>query len=236
MSKRIPVTLAQAWGGNADCQNCSIRSSALFGGLTEQDFEQMHEPVEQVHMEPGDVLYKVGDVGRHLFTVRSGLIKLVQYLPDGTQRIVRLMRSTDVLGMELLVGKCYEHEAIVLRASELCRYPKEAVNRLSQSNPVLHKDLMTRWQRALTGADAWLTQLSTGAAKKRVANLLLHLREAERDECYLFSREDVGSILSITIETASRTISEFKRQKLITEISSNHYHLDVASLRKLIEA
>ncbi len=195
----------------------------------------MHEPVEQVHMGPGDILYKVGDVGHYLFTVRSGLIKLVQYLPDGTQRIVRLMRSTDVLGMELLVGQCYEHEAIVLRASELCRYPKEAVNRLSQSNPVLHKDLMTRWQKALTGADAWLTQLSTGTAKKRVANLLLRLREEGTNECYLFSREDVGSILSITIETASRTISEFKRQKLITEISSNHYNLDVAGLHRLIE-
>ena len=165
------MTLTQAWDGNADCRNCLIRSSALFGGLTEHDFEQMHEPVEQVDMKPGQVLYKVGDAGHHLFTIRSGLIKLVQYLPDGTQRIVRLVRSTDVLGLEIMVGQHYEHEAVVLRASELCRYPKEAVTRISQSNPTLHKDLMARWQKALTDADAWLTQLSTGSAKKRMANL-----------------------------------------------------------------
>lgn len=196
----------------------------------------MHEPVEQVDMKPGQVLYKVGDAGHHLFTIRSGLIKLVQYLPDGTQRIVRLVRSTDVLGLEIMVGQHYEHEAVVLRASELCRYPKEAVTRISQSNPTLHKDLMTRWQKALTDADAWLTQLSTGSAKKRMANLLLRLLDDGGSECHLFSREDIGSILSITVETASRTISEFKRLGLITEIRSNHFDLDIAGLNKIIKA
>lgn len=229
------VALDQAWSeDNIDCFACSIRSSALFNGLTEQDFEQMHEPVEQINMQPGEVIYKVGDFGRHLFTVRSGLIKLVQYLPDGTPRIVRLMRSTDVFGLELLVGERYEHEAVVLRAAGMCRYPKEAVSRLSQTNPVLHKDLMIRWQKSVTDADVWLTQLSTGSAKKRMASLLLLLKEENSTECFLFSREDIGSILSITIETASRTISDFKRNGLMTEIKHNHYVLDVPALKDII--
>ena len=233
MTKR--VTLTQAWDGNTDCLNCTIRSSALFSGLTEKDFESIHDPVEQLKLEPGNVLYKVGDPGHHLFTVRSGLIKLVQYLPDGSQRIVRLVRSTDVLGLEMLVGQQYEHEAVILRDSELCRYPKEAVSYLSRQNPVLHKDLMTRWQKALSEADAWITKLSTGSARKRMANLLLLLIEAEGStECHLLSREDIGSILSMTIETASRTISEFKRTGLIKEINHNHFELDIPGLEAVV--
>ena len=234
MTKRVNLT--KVWdGSHTDCLHCSLRSSALFSGLTEQDFESIHEPVEQVKLEPGDVLYQMGEAGRHLFTLRNGLIKLVQYLPDGTQRIVRLVRSTDVLGLEMLVGKKYEHEAVILRSSELCRYPMEAVTRLSQQNSVLHKDLMARWQKALTEADEWLTKLSTGSAKKRMANLLLRLIESEDStECYIFSREDIGSILSITIETASRTISEFKRVGLLKEIGQNHFDLDVDGLNAII--
>ena len=233
MTKR--VTFTQAWEGNADCLHCAIRSSALFSGLTEKDFESIHDPIEQLKLEPGNVLYKVDDPGHHLFTVRSGLIKLVQYLPDGSQRIVRLVRSTDVLGLEMLVGQQYEHEAVVLRTTELCRYPKEAVTRISQQNPVLHKDLMTRWQKALSEADAWITKLSTGSSRKRVANLLLRLIEAEGStECYLLSREDIGSILSMTIETASRTISEFKRTGLIKEINHNHFELDIPGLEAVV--
>jgi len=229
------VTSIQAWNGNADCFNCAIRSSALFSGLTEQDFDSIHEPIEQITLEPGNVLYKVGDSGHHLFTVRSGLLKLVQYLPDGTQRIVRLIRSADVLGLEVLVAQQYEHEVIALRTSELCRYPKEAVIRLSQNNPELHKDLMARWQKALSEADAWITQLSTGSSKKRMANLLLRLPEGEDSaKCFLLSREDFGSILSMTLETASRTISEFKRSGLIIEIRHNYFKLDIPALKAVV--
>lgn len=228
------VTSIQAWEGHTNCFSCSMRSSALFAGLTEQDFEHVHDPVEQVTLKPGEVLYKAGDAGHHLFTVRSGLIKLVQYLPDGTQRIVRLMRDTDVIGLEMLVDSQYQHEAVVLRTTELCRYPKEAVMEWSQNNPVLHKDLMRQWQKMLTDADAWLTKLSTGSAKKRMANLLLRLLEKNADECYLFSREDMGSILSITIETTSRTISEFKRLNLMKEIRPNHFSLDTKGLEAII--
>ncbi len=233
MSKR--VTSNQAWDGNPDCLHCTIRGSALFSGLNEQDFESIHEPVEQLTLEPGNVLYEAGDTGHHLFTVRSGLLKLVQYLPDGTQRIVRLAHGTDVLGLEMLVADHYQHEVIALRTSELCRYPKEAVIRISQSNPKLHKDLMARWQKALSEADAWITKLSTGSSRKRMANLLLRLTEKEDpSKCFLLSREDIGSILSMTLETASRTISEFKRTGLITEIRHNYFELDVPALKAVV--
>lgn len=229
------VTLSQAWQGNTNCLSCSIRSSVLFSGLTEKDFESMHEQVGQLTLEAGSVLYRAGDAGHHIFTVRTGLLKLVQYLPDGTQRIVRLVRSTDVLGLEMMTGGSYEHEAVVLRTTELCRYPGEEVSRLSQQNPVFFKDLMARWQKNLTEADAWITKLSTGAARKRMANLLLRLTETEDStKCILLSREDMGSILNVTIETASRTLSEFKRNGLIKEIRHNHFELDIPVLEAVV--
>jgi len=231
------VTNNQAWSGNADCLHCSLRSSALFNGLTEDDFKQFHKPIDQLALQPGQVLYNMGDAGSHLFTVRSGLLKLVQSLPDGTQRVVRLLHSTDVLGLEILVGDHYEHEVVALRPTELCRYPVEAVNVLSRSNPVLHKDLMSQWKNALAEADAWLTHLSTGPAKKRMANLLLRLVEdKDSAQCYIFNREDMGSILSLTTETASRTISEFERSGLMEKLSHNHYQLDIPSLQAAIES
>ena len=232
MTKRI--TLNQAWTGDTDCLNCAIRNSALFSGLTEDDFEFIHNPVEQITMKPGEVLYKMGDPGHHMFTVRSGIIKLVQYLPDGTQRIVRLLTSTDVLGLETLVSDHYEHEAVVVREAELCRYPKEAVSEVSQRNPQLHQDLMVRWQKALHDADGWLTHLSTGSARKRLASLLLHLVDRNTNEVVLFSREDLGSILSVTVETASRMVSEFKRDNLIRELKYNHYVLNLPALEDLL--
>jgi len=223
------VQFREAWDGHADCLHCTLRTSVLFAGLEEKDFERIHHPIDQFVLRPGSVLYRAGEAGHNMFTVRSGMLKLVQYLPDGGQRIVRLARSTDVVGLECLVKPKYQHDAMVLQPTEVCRFPVDVVQQLSRENPALHLELMNRWERALEEADAWLTELSTGSARERVARLLLRLVRGA--DCSLFSREDMGAMLGITTETASRTIAEFKRKALITESAPNQFTLDVDGLR-----
>jgi CRP-like cAMP-binding protein len=234
MSIRVPFK--EAWSGQADCRQCTLRESALFAGLKEDDFEKIHQPIDQFVLQPGQALYHAGETGDRLYTIRSGIVKLVQYLPDGSQRIVRLVKSADVTGLEALVGKPYEHDAIVLQATEVCCLPVRTVQLLGQDNAQLHVELLHRWQRALSEADAWLTELSTGPARERVARLLLRLvREQETPECTLFGREDLGAMLGITTETASRTIAEFKRQGILTDLGGNRTRVDIEKIEGLLE-
>lgn len=228
------VTNEAAWSGEADCSICQLRDTVLFSGLQEKDFEHIHKPIDQTKLQPGALLYRAGDMADRLYTIRSGLVKLVQYLPDGTQRIVRLLRTSDVAGMEALLDDVYHHDAIVMQATETCDLPSEVVNRLSNENSCLHRELMKRWQRALDEADLWITQLSTGSAKQRVARLLQRLVcNDETHECQVFNREDMGAMLGITTETASRTIADFKRSGLLTEKSHNLYTVDMNKLKEL---
>ncbi|NKN32327.1 Crp/Fnr family transcriptional regulator [Marichromatium bheemlicum] len=230
------VTLRDAWSGEANCLNCSLRASALFAGLKEPDFERIHDPIDQFTLKPGTALYQAGDAAGFMFTVRCGALKLVQYLPDGSQRIVRIVRTTDVLGLEALLEESYHHDAIALQPTEVCRFPARAVRELGVENPALHRELMARWQHALSEADAWLTELSTGSARQRVSRLLLRLvRDRQTSECQLFSREDMGAMLGVTTETASRTIAEFKRQSLLVETAPNTFLLDIPNLRRIAE-
>jgi CRP-like cAMP-binding protein len=230
------VTLQEAWSGQADCRSCTLRTSVLFAGLEERDFHSIHTPINQYTLPPHAVLYRAGDPGEYMFTIRSGVVKLVQYLPDGSQRIVRLARRTDVIGLECLVEPRYRHDVIVLRRTQVCRYPVTVVRQLSRLNPTLHQELMRRWQLALTEADAWLTELSTGSARQRVARLLLRLADGHPEaDCDLFGREDLGAMLGITTETASRTTAEFKRQGLLGDFHSHRCRLDLDGLREIAE-
>ncbi|MCP3866647.1 MAG: Crp/Fnr family transcriptional regulator [Gammaproteobacteria bacterium] len=226
----------EAWEGQADCLSCTLRNSVLFSGLEESDFDQIHQPIDIHTLPPGSTLYRAGDVGDRMYTIRSGVLKLVQYLPDGTQRIVRLLRSTDVAGLESLLDQPYQHDAVVLQPTQTCTLPVSVVKALALTNPALHKELLNRWQRALSEADAWLTELSTGSAKQRVARLLLRLVSNEQtSECSLFSREDMGAMLGITTETASRTIAEFKRKSLLVETPPNNFLLDIPNLEHIAQ-
>lgn len=230
------IGYAEAWTGTADCRNCAIRGSVLFAGLTEEDFKRFHRPIDQTIYPVGATIYAMGDPASSLFTIRSGLVKLTQFLPDGTQRIVRLLRKTDLLGLEALIEPEYPHTATVLQSTEICRLPVDFVRALSHTNPQLFHELMARWHKALSNADRWITELSTGSSRDRVVRLLLWLAEARDDErCDLFSREDLGAVLGLTTETASRTMAELKRQGFISEPRVNQFLCDLTSMRRMLQ-
>lgn len=224
------------WQGEADCVNCAIRNSVLFAGLEPIECEHLHRPIDDFTLPPQSILYRAGEPAHYLYTIRRGLLKLVQYLPDGRQRIVRLLHDTDVTGLEALLGQTYQHDAVVLHEAQVCRLPLDVVQRLDRDNPKLHRELMTRWQRALDEADVWLTQLSTGSARARMARLLMRLSQKGGDKpCQLFAREDIGAMLGITTETASRIIAEFRRSGAIQDAGGDSVRCDVRSL-ELISA
>jgi CRP-like cAMP-binding protein len=226
-----------AWKGPEQCRECGIRHLVLFADLEHEDFALIHKPIDELIYKPGQVLYAAGDPPNHIFTVREGLVKLVQYLPDGGQRIVRLLRQGDVAGMEVLLNQPFQHHAIALEPVLVCRIPVAVVEKLSKQTPRLHRQMLTRWQQAVSKADIWLTELSTGPAQVRVARLLVCLARSHPDGvCYLPSREDIGAMLGITTETASRVTAEFRRKQYYKELGAKRAQVNVQALQELATA
>ena len=225
-----------AWQGPAECLDCSIRDLALFADLQEPDFLLIHVPIDEIYHEAGSTLYNAGDAGQNVFTLRGGLVKLVQYLPDGTQRIVRLLRQGAVAGLEVLLDNAYEHAAITLHPTPVCRIPVHVVNDLDEKTPRLHRQLMERWHESVHDADDWLTSLSTGSARARVARLLLYLPASPSGLREMFNREDLGAMLGVTTETASRIMAEFRRSGVIVDKGHNVFECQVDALRQIADS
>ncbi|HVI50451.1 MAG TPA: Crp/Fnr family transcriptional regulator [Candidatus Sulfotelmatobacter sp.] len=218
------------WHGFASCEDCGIRDLVLFADLDGQDLETIHLPIEDIHLAPGASLYGAGQEAVALYTVREGLLKQEQYLPDGTLRIVSLLRRGDVAGLEALVAAEYEHTTVALQPAKVCRLPKELVSRLS---PKLHRQLMNKWNGAVQRSHECTRELSTGTARQRVARLFLILAAADSASCRLFSREDMGGLLGITTQTASRIVAEFKRQGAVHEVAPNLFERSLDALRRI---
>jgi CRP/FNR family transcriptional regulator, anaerobic regulatory protein len=226
--------IERAWQGPHECQQCGVRQLVLFSDLQQQDFHLIHEPIAQKNFMPGDSLYRTGDHVKCVSTIRSGEVKLVQITPGGGQRIVRILHRGDLAGIERLVDQPANHDAVALTPTAVCEIPLSVIERLSRETPRLHDQLMKRWGNAVSLADAWLTELSTGPARARVARLLIWLEEnAGGEQFYLPSREEIGAILGITTETASRMTAEFRRQKLLVLADAHQATVDVISLKKV---
>lgn len=221
----IPIKTESTWRGTADCRHCGIRDMVLFADLKDEDFDLIHAPIDELEFSAGDSLQRMGDQAASLMTLKTGMVKLVRNFPDGRQRIVRVLRAGDVVGLEAMFSSTYDSEAVALNHVKVCRLPVSVIERLNRETPRLHQRLMGKWHQSLREADDWLADLNFGNARQRVTGLLLKMRpnsglypDADPLVVSLFSREDMGAMLDLKLETVSRTLTAFVREGLIQPI------------------
>lgn len=235
--KRKAVCTDPSWSKRADCSRCAIRNRVLFADLPVEALDNALLDIDDLVYPQDNVLYRAGEHGHVVYTVRRGLLKLVRYLPDGTERIVRLLKAGDVAAIETLIGSPCKHTAITLNEVEVCRIPVSSIERLDLHAPHLVQQLMLRWQGAIDDADRSLVEFSTGTAETRIAHLLLYLSSLNDDSAgFELNRHDMGSLLSITTETASRVMADFKRRGLVVELPGGKaFRCDRESLARIAD-
>ena len=210
----------------------------LFSELSAGELDDIVEPIDNYLLEPGTKVYEPSDEPGFVYTIRRGLVKLEQVGADGNGRIVRLLGTGDVLGMEVLVDEPYQHTASVLRRVDLCRIPASVVHALKRSYPALNDQLARRWEDSLETADYWITRLSSGPARQRAAWLirfLIRMTGGTRDCVELLSTADMAAAIGTTVETLSRTMAEMKQNGILEGVGARRYRCDIEAIKALSE-
>jgi len=201
-----------------DCSSCGMRDQSLFANLITEDFQLINQPIHDMVADAHTTLFAEGSQGEYVFTVRKGLVKLVRYQSDGSQRIIRLIGPGDIAGLETTANASYDSTAIAVTEVQACRIPLGVIQRLENESPRLHQQLVRKWHQALKTADDFIADLASGNAQ-RLARLLLRLVGSDvTSQLMLPPREDVGAMLGITTETASRTVAAFRREGMLIDM------------------
>ena len=204
---------------------------ALFGSLDEAALDQLHYRIEDARFKPGEAIYESDLSGHAVHTVRAGVVMMERISPQGERRILRLAGMGDLIGLEALLGQTYSSRAVAFTDVAVCSLPTALVQELSASHPDMVRDLMTRWQRALDEADEWLAELSSGPARDRVLRLVLKFTDYfGGNRISLPLREDIGAMLGMTLETASRIVSQLRRDGLLIAHGNSEVSVDVAGV------
>jgi CRP-like cAMP-binding protein len=229
------IEIKSAWQGNSDCNACSIRSSALFAELNEEDFSKIHTPIDDLRFESNADIYFQGYSADYLYTLREGYIKLLHLNTDGSSRIVRLVMPGDLFGMEALLGERYTHSASALSNVHLCRIPKAIISSLGEESPRLHRQIVKKWGEALAQSESWFSELNTGRIEVRLARFFLRVAMVTGDMAVapLFKREDMGLMMDVKFETISRALASMADQGLISNIS--RLSIQIPSMKNIKE-
>lgn len=199
------------------CGLCETRKLGLFRTLDDAELSASEVSIHAEHFAPGAVIFRPGEPDGAVYTIRSGLVRFERHGGQGARRIVRLAGRGDLIGQEALLQRPRLDEAIACTEVDLCRIPCTLIDELTQRDGRLPQELMNRLQAALEDAETWVAELSTGLARRRVLHLLATLARYPdaAGRIWLPRRDEIGAMLDMTLETASRLISQLRREGVI---------------------
>ena len=236
--RQMPIVVQPTWIERSNCRSCNIFHKVLFSNLSDDELklivEGICEPIDHFAYDKGAVLYQEGNADNAIYTIRSGLVKLVRYLPDGRERIIRLMKDTESIGLERVLGRPYGHTAIALKPVTICRIPIGVLQKLDQETPRFYRQMMERWATTLFQADDYIMMLLSGTVKQRVVHLIQWLTDytgrKDKSTVELLSGSDMSAMLDITVESVSRCLAELKRLNILRPLNGEFYEYSTKAL------
>jgi CRP-like cAMP-binding protein len=218
------------------CAACEVRRTALFGALDPDTLDLIHAQIADLTLEQDQFVYGNGESGTSVYTIRSGIVRFERTTEGGARRIVRLAGRGDLIGQEVLLRRYYCDDAVACTPLQLCRIPRSLIEELGEREVALLHDLMQRWQHALDDAQDWITDLAMGTARRRMLHLLVKLADHADATCvvWLPRREELAVMLDMAFETASRLISQLRREGVLEVLGHRRARLNLTSLQQAL--
>ena len=202
----------------------------------EQELEKLKQDRKIKVFKKKAEIYREGDYPNYLFCVNKGKVKTYKVNDDGKELIIQLYSEGDFFGYHQLLGDTiYSESAAALEETELSLIPKTEFFELILKNRQVAQIFMSMLTKDIKENEEQLIKLAYNSVRKRVSEALLKFYDKADQVNGLFriSREDISNVAGTSLETAIRTLSDFKDEKLIDIISGKIKYLDVERLRKL---
>jgi len=185
-------------------------------------------------LRTGMRLFERGARTDFVYVLQSGIVKETTASPDGSECAVRLVMRGGVAGLPAMLGRPQPHGAYVIHPGAACRVPVARLHEWRARDAAVAEQLSLDWLQAVQDADCMISVLGHGAARSRMARLLLMLDQANESSAPLrLRRTDMAQLLAITPVSVARLLSEFAREALFVERDRRLVALDQERLRQI---
>lgn len=181
------------------------------------------------------VLYYEGDQPQGLYLVIDGALRTIKLAEDGRELMMGMYRPDDYLGMNaLLLDEPFTETAEAVEDSAICLLPKDSILSLINRYPDITLQFIKILANNIREKEEQLLELAYNSVRKRLAQVLVRLsRQLDDPSQFKISRDELASMAGMATETVSRTLSDFKDEKLIEKKGSNIQILDLNRLIKM---
>jgi CRP/FNR family nitrogen fixation transcriptional regulator len=203
----------------------AIRTTCLPAGfaMAQTGWSANRESAEQfraagtvVQIPEGREIFAEGDEPDVFYKVVSGVVRICKFLNDGRRQIVAFHVAGEVFGYEL--GADRQLAAETVSDCTLVCYRRRGVELMAQKDQTVSQQLLQYAMQNLAQAQAHSLLLARRGAAEKVACFLLDWQERSNGNGNIhlaMTRQEIADYLALTIETVSRSFSQFERDGVI---------------------
>jgi CRP/FNR family transcriptional regulator len=203
------------------CDTCAVRHRAICAALDTVELNALNAIGRRRTLAPGEPLIWEGDDSILVANVMEGILKLSTGTEDGREQIVGVVYPADFIGRPF--GATTRHSVTALTDARVCVFARGDFDRFAGEHPGLEHKLLQRTLAELDRTRSWMLLLARKSAEEKVATFLLDMSERLADGAAVpldhfdlpFSRQQIGDVLGLTIETVSRQMTKLKREGVI---------------------
>ncbi|MBB5638371.1 CheY-like chemotaxis protein [Pedobacter cryoconitis] len=182
------------------------------------------------------VVYYEGDHGKGLYLIIQGKIKTIKLSLDGRELMTGMYTTGGYLGINTILGKSnYTDTATAIEDSTLCLIPVEELEKVINLYPEVARKFIHLLSNDNREKEEQLLQLAYDSVRKKMAGAILRLYHQQiiKSDFLSITREDLAAMACMATETVSRTLSDFRNEKLIEREGITIMVLDVERLTKM---
>ncbi len=201
-----------------DCVNCQLKT-LFFTHVTVDELTDICEIKEEKTFQKGDVITQEGETINEFLYLKEGLVKLSKSTIDGKDQIISFSKPFDFVSLlSVFSSDTYKYSVTVVEDSVVCTLDLPVVKLHAKQNAMFTMDLITRVSEATDKIVLDNLEIKRKHLRGRVAHVLLYFSNYiyERDEFELpISRREIAEYIGMTTENVIRTLSEFRKDKII---------------------
>jgi len=211
----------------SNCDLCVVRNRAICAALDGSELEALNAIGRTRAVAAGESLIWEGEDSVLVANVIEGVLKLSANTEDGREQIVGVAYPSDFIGQPF--GGPAGHGVTALTDARVCVFARRDFDAFAREHPRLEHKLLERTLSELERTRRRMLLLGRKSASEKVASFLVETAERqEKGGCKIdfegnnrralvlpFSRQQIGDVLGLTIETVSRQFTRLKSRGIV---------------------
>jgi CRP-like cAMP-binding protein len=219
-----------------------LKKVPLFSELSDEDLDRLLSISREKFYPKDSVIFQRDEVGNFFFIICFGRVKVVIETEDGKEAILSILYPTEFFGeMSLLDGEPRSATIIALENTRVLIIQRDEFLKLLYNHPEISLKILKTLSLRLRKANRQIETLMFFDAPGRIARILLDivLDKGVKTEKGIavdldFTRQELGSLIGVSRETATRTLKAFEDEGIIS-VEKNHIIIhDIEKLKRRI--